>query len=30
MYNTEIVEWLHAAATPVDEEGWNDLRRCNK
>jgi len=24
-YNTEIVEWLHAAPTPVDEEGWNDI-----
>ncbi|XP_065900804.1 interferon-induced very large GTPase 1-like isoform X2 [Dysidea avara] len=24
-YNTEIVEWIHAAPTPVDAEGWNSI-----
>ena len=24
-YNTEIVEWVEAAPTPVDEEGWNEI-----
>ena len=26
-YNTKIVKWLHAAPTPVDEEGWNDITK---